>query len=538
MRHLFRGFFAGWLCLALGVTLAQATERSEGCAVAGVVTDHRGSPIAHAIVSIFRDGDEKEVLVTASSDRSGRFALARLTPGVYRLLAAARGFQTLISEPTALAPGQTSQMRLTLRPVPDARATGVNPVKYQNRRNRGIFNATASETPDAVRPGAPLWQGTALIGSTGYDSQMTAEVTPGVDVGAYLRRDWEGRSVTIGGALRYSAGQHRGRIRWQTDQVTADPVTAGPVTAGPVMASPAAPVPGGPFFRHDLQAADTWQITDRLQVLYGFDYLRVGRRQEDVWQPRLAARWQPCTAVQVHTALTSDGQSFPAWVDPERPLLTDDFPAPPARLALVDERPVLARNLRVEAGVAWQMDPRTTVQVYAYQDWLDGHPLALDGRVLSRLDGRAHGTAVIVTRRLRPHLAVTTGYAAGRTATRPEDEGFAASTWPPGAYHVLTVVAETVFPGPETRIQVGYRSAWGHPVHAIDPFTGRLPFTDAGLNFRIIQALPGWIFLPGRWEAVVEGRNLDERRSEVTGLGAAFGFPHRRTVRGGLRFRF
>ncbi len=528
MRHLFRGFFAGWLCLALGVTLVQATERSEGCAVAGVVTDHRGSPIAHAIVSIFRDGDEKEVLVTASSDRSGRFALARLTPGVYRLLAAARGFQTLISEPTALASGQTSQMRLTLRPAPDARATGVNPVKYQNRRNRGIFNATAttSETPDAVRPGPPLWEGTALIGSTGYDGQVTAEITPGLDVGAYLRRDWEGQSVTIGGALRYSAGQHRGRIRWQTDQVMADP------------ALPAGPAPGGPFFRHDLQAADTWQLTDRLQVLYGFDYLRVGRSQEDVWRPRLAAHWQPCTSVQLHTALTSDGQSSPAWVEPERPLLTDDFPTPPAHLALVDERPVLARNLRVEAGIAWQMDARTTVKVYAYQDWLDGHPLALEGRVLSRLDGRAHGTAVIVTRRLRPRLAVTTGYAAGRTATRPESAGLAVSTWLPGAYHVVTVVAETVFPGAETQVQVGYRSAWGHPVHAIDPFTGRLPFTDAGLNLRIIQALPGWMFLPGRWEAVIEGRNLDERRSEVTGLGAAFGFPHRRTVRGGLRLRF
>ncbi len=530
MRHLFRGFFAGWLCLALGVTLAQATERSEGCAVAGVVTDHRGSPIAHAIVSIFRDGDEKEVLVTASSDRSGRFALARLTPGVYRLLAAARGFQTLISEPTALASGQTSQMRLTLRPAPDARATGVNPVKYQNRRNRGIFNATAttSEAPDAVRPGTPLWQGTVLIGSTGYDSQVTAEVTPGVDVSAYLRRDWEGQAVTIGGALRYSAGQHRGRIRWQTDQVTADPV----------MSSPAAPVPGGTFFRHDLQAADTWQLTDGLQVLYGFDYVRVGRSHADVWRPRLAAHWQPCPSVQVHTALTSDGQVSPTWADLERPLLTDDFPTPPARLALVDERPVLARNLRVEAGLAWQMDARTTVRVYAYQDRLDGHPLALEGRVRSRLAGRAQGTAVILTRRLRPRLAVTTAYAAGRTVTLPESEGLAAPAWLPGAYHVVTVVAETVFPGAETQVQVGYRSAWGHPVHAIDPFTGRLPFTDAGLNFRIIQALPGWMFLPGRWEAVIEGRNLDERRSEVTGLGAAFGFPHRRTVRGGLRFRF
>ncbi len=525
MQHLFRVFFAAWFCLVLGVTLVQGTERSEGCTVAGVVTDHRGSPIAHAIVSIFRDGDEKEVLVTASSDRSGRFSLSRLTPGVYRLLAAARGFQTLISEPTALIPGQTSQMRLILRPAPDPKVTGVNPVKYQNRRHRGIFNATAttSETPDVVQPDAPLWHGTALVGSTGYDSQVTAEVTPGMDVGAYLRRGWQGQSVVLGGALRYSAGQHRGRLRWQTDQVTANPASS-------------SPAPGVPFFRHDLQAADAWQLTDRFQVIYGFDYVRVGRSQEDVWRPRLAAHWAPCPAVQVHTALTSDGQAFPTWVDPEQPLLTDDFPTPPARLALMDERPVLARNLRAEAGVAWQVDARTTVNVYAYHDRLDGHPLALAGTVLSRLDGRAHGTALIVTHHLRPRLAVTTAYAAGRGTTLPD--ATAPATWLPGTYHVVTVLAEATFPSSETQVQVGYRSAWGGPIHAIDPFAGRLPFTDTGLNVRIIQTLPGWMLLPGRWEAVVEGRNLDERRSEVTGLGAVSGFPHRRTVRGGLRFRF
>ncbi len=525
MQHLFRGFFAAWLCLVMGITLAQGTERSEGCTVAGVVTDHRGSPIAHAIVSIFLDGSEKEVLVTASSDRSGRFSLSRLTPGVYRLLAAARGFQTFISEPTALAPGQTSQMRLILRPAPDPKVTGINPVKYQNRRHRSIFNATAtnSETPDSVRPAPPLWHGTALVGSTGYGTQVTAEVTPWMDVEAHLRRDWEGQSIILGGALRYSAGQHRGRIRWQTDQVTANPV----------MSSPA---PGVAFFRHNMQAADAWQLTDRFQVIYGFDYVRVGSSQEDAWQPRLAAHWVPCPAVRVHTALTSDGQASPTWVDPEQPLLTDDFPTPPARLVLMDERPALTRNFRAEAGVAWQVNARTTVNVYAYHDRLDGHPLALAGTVLSRLDGRAGGTALIVTHRLRPRLAVTTAYASGRAATLPD--AAAPATWLPGAYHVVAVLAEATFPGSETQVQVGYRSAWGHPIHAIDPFTGRLPFTDTGLNFRIIQALPGWVLLPGRWEAVVEGRNLDERRGEVTGLGAAFGFPYRRTVRGGLRFRF
>ncbi|MGQ9897813.1 MAG: carboxypeptidase-like regulatory domain-containing protein [Acidobacteriota bacterium] len=537
MQCFFRSFFAGWLCLTLGVTLAQATEPSQRCTVAGVVTDHRGSPITHAIVSIFQDGDGKQGRMTAFSDRRGGFQLSQLAPGVYRLLATARGFQTLISEPTALTPGQTSQIHLTLRPAPSA--GDVNPVKYQNRRNRSIFNATAASSEvSGLLPDTPQWQGTALLGSVGHETQMTVEATPTMDVGAYLRRDWEGQATTLGGALRYLVGRHCGRFWWQTDHVRADSVETPPAGDGSV--------PSRSFFRHELQAIDAWQVNDKLQLLYGFDYLRIGHSPEDVWRPRLVIHWQPRSDVRIHTALTADGQTTPTWLGPESRLLNEDFPAPPIRLAMVADRPVPARNLRIEAGVAWQPEPQTTVKVYAYQDRLGDHPLALEGRVLFRLDGHARGTALMVTHHLRPRLAVTTAYAAGRATTQPltlpaagtRPATEAPQTHPFSTYHLITVVAETMFPGSETHVQVGYRHAWGDPIHAIDPFAGRLPFVETGLNFRLIQSLPGWIFLPGRWEAVVEGRNLGKQRSEVTGLGAASGFPYRRTLQGGLRFRF
>lgn len=550
MHTIFRGFLIGWL-LAVGFTSVHGTERSEGCTVVGVVTDHHGKPIVHAIISIFREGDEKEALVTASSDRSGKFSLSQLTPGVYRVLAAARGFQPLISEPTALQSGQTSQVRLTLRPAPDATAAGINPVKYQNRRNRGIFNVTAAPSgapPDApeLAPAladVPAWHGTALVGSTGYATHLTAAITPTVDIGAWLQRDWEGQAVTLGGALRYLFKQHRGYLRWQTSQALASPVLIGPAHA-PAATTTQPPPNAQPVRQQDIQVADAWQMTDSLQLLYGFDYLRVKDGAEQVWRPRLAAHWQPCSEVRFHTALTADGQPSPAWLSPEHSVPPDAFPPLPARWPQVDGRPVPARHLRVEAGAAWQPSTKTTVKVYAYQDWLDQHPLVLDGYTVSRLNGRTQGAAVLLTYRLRPRLAVTTAYAAGQAATLGAGAGQTvaaeppAAVWQPSTWQVITIVAETVFPGSETRLQVGYRGAWGRPIHAIDPFTGRLPFTDAGLSFNLIQPLPGWVFLPGRWEAVVEARNLNEQRSEVTGLGALSGFPYRRTVRGGLRFRF
>ncbi len=524
MRYLLSGCL---LSLALvAAAPAAATERAAACSVTGLVTDHRGAPIPYAIISLFREGEEKEALVTASSDRSGKFSLSRLSPGVYRFLAAARGFQTLISERTELLPGRPSQVSFTLRPTPDAKTSGVNPVKYQNRRSRGIFNAapTAGDAP----PGrvARDWRATALLGSSGYDAQLLAEALPELEVGALARRDWAGQSLTIGGALRYTLERHSLLAR----------VTSSAAIAGPAPDAPRHPEARVHELRvHELRVADAWQATPALQLAYGFDYVQIGRTGEDAWRPRLSARWQPRPALQAQVALTADGQSLPDWTTPERPLFASDFPMPPARLAADESGPALARNLRAEAGVVWRLSRQATVQAFACRDWLDGHALALTRQRVERVDGRAAGGGLVATYHPRRRLTMTAAYAAGRA---PAAARAAAAARPMTTYHIVAIVAEAALPMRGTQLTVGYRAAVGNPVHAIDPFAARLPFADSGLSFAFIQALPGWLGPLGRWEAVLEGRNLDERRGEVGGLGTTLGFPQRRIVRGGLRMRF
>ncbi|MFQ3582689.1 MAG: carboxypeptidase-like regulatory domain-containing protein, partial [Chloracidobacterium sp.] len=362
MRYPFRGLLMSFTLVALLLVTPSATSateaaanRSEGCSVTGLVTDHRGVPVAYAIISMFRDGDEKEALATASSDRSGKFFLSRLAPGAYRFLAAARGFQTLISDRTELTPGSPAQMTLTLRPAPDGKHSSVNPVKYQNRRNRGIFNAA----PVAGEAPALAWQAAAMVGSSGYDTQVALEAAPGLEVGFLLRRDWEGRATTFGGALRYTTENHHAIVRSLASQVNGQVIGDPSLTSGGWDKASAF----GLFRRHEVQAADAWQVTPELQLTYGFDYIQIGRSGEDAWLPRLAAHWQPCAQLQFHTALTADGQSTPDWTNPESLLFPSDFPNPPQRLALQGDTPVIARNLRTEVGVAWRAAPKTTVKV-------------------------------------------------------------------------------------------------------------------------------------------------------------------------------
>ncbi|OYT69751.1 MAG: hypothetical protein CFK52_13020 [Chloracidobacterium sp. CP2_5A] len=523
MRCLLCGFLSSLLLVAVAAATAAATERAEACSVTGLVTDHRGAPVPHAIISLFRDGEENKVLVTASSDRSGKFFLSRLSPGVYRFLATARGFQTLISERAELLPGRPAHVSFTLRPAPDAKAFGINPVKYQNRRNRGIFNAA----PAADSAAAADWRVTALVGSSGYDAQVSVEVSPELEVGALLRRDWEGQATAIGGALRYAPDRHRLMIRATSSQAISAP-------RAPGEASPGEPALGAAR-RYELRVADAWQATPTLQLAYGFDYVQVGRASEDAWLPRLAARWQPCASLQAHAALTPDGQAAPDWTAPEQPLFASDFPTPPALLAADENGPALARHLRAEAGLAWRLSPKAAVSVFVYQDRLEGHALALEEQPVERVDGRAQGSGLVVAYHPHRRLTITTAYALGRA---PAGARAADAARPMTTYQVVAVVAEMAFPARGARLAIGYRGATGNPIQAIDPFAARLPFTDSGLSFAFAQAIPSWLAPLGRWEAIIEGRNLDERRGELAGLGAMFGFPQRRIVRGGLRMRF
>ncbi|MCS7080287.1 MAG: carboxypeptidase-like regulatory domain-containing protein [Chloracidobacterium sp.] len=520
MRYLIGGFLLSLVLLAAGPATVAASKRSEGCRVTGVIMDSHGTPIAHAVVSLLRDGNDQEVVVTTASDRNGRFTLSRLSPGLYRLLAAARGFQTLMTERLTLTPGDATPMRLTLRPAPDAKTSGVNPVKYQNRRHRSIFNAA----PAAAASASPSLQTTFLAGSPGYSAQAVAEVRPGLEVGALLRRDWAGRNTMVGGAVRYVTDQHQVIVRMATDRITL-------ANLSPDEAPPAPPV----FFRRTTtQAADAWQVTEALQLVYGFDYIQMGRAQATAWQPRVAAHWRPCPSLHFHTALTADGRATPDWVGAEGVLFAEDFPTPPTPAAGDADGLVATRALRAEFGVAWRFSPKVTAQTFAYQDWLDGRAWPAAAQMAARMNGRAQGGGGVVAYRPHHRLTISTAYAAGRAPAVAPDSGSRTAT----TYHVVAVVAETFLPATGTRLSIGYRGATGAAVHAIDPLTARLPWTESGLSFAFVQALPAWLTPLGRWEAVVEGRNLDERRGEITGLSAQFGLPYRRLVRGGLRVRF
>jgi hypothetical protein len=75
-------------------------------------------------------------------------------------------------------------------------------------------------------------------------------------------------------------------------------------------------------------------------------------------------------------------------------------------------------------------------------------------------------------------------------------------------------------------------------VFAIDPFAGRMSVYDPNINVYVTQELPNF-GLPGRWEALVDVRNLLNQALGVEDGGLQLARAGaRRTVRGGLAFRW
>ena len=109
LNHATRWLIAGCLVLlstSLAASSAQAAE-DHTAALAGRVLDPLGGAIANAKVTLMRDG---QPVTDASSDASGRFALAATDAGRYRVHVEAQGFTSKDTDPVFVAVGEQATL--------------------------------------------------------------------------------------------------------------------------------------------------------------------------------------------------------------------------------------------------------------------------------------------------------------------------------------------------------------------------------------------------------------------------------------------
>ncbi|MBO0724469.1 MAG: TonB-dependent receptor [Blastocatellia bacterium] len=312
-----------------------------------------------------------------------------------------------------------------------------------------------------------------------------------------------------------------------------------------------------------VSATDSWQVFRPLLLIYGFDYSRfVGDiNNRDSVLPRLAVQYSPSSRVRVNAAVTpgSDQRlNSPEGFNSEN--IQASFESAPAEVASNTDSPIPDRSQRFEIGVERALGQGdTSIEASVFYDLISGHGVGLlalpleaspetqvtleqVANQITAMNGAARGVRVMLNHRVNNHLTASAGYSFGR-GSRLNDEPISQVTpselFRGGFFQVATAKLDLDFTERTgTRVSTVIRLSPSAVVFAIDPFAGRMSVYDPNINVYVTQELPSF-GLPGRWEALVDIRNLLNQGLGVEdgGLQLARAYA-RRTVRGGLAFRW
>ena len=570
---------------------ASATEVYAGgrvATVSGSVRDHKGNPIAGAVVSLIKDG-ASEVIKQVRSAGDGTF-VARIAPGRYTLRAIAEGFSAVLFDSVQVKSADEIIYRFNLEPIGSGRTAPERRKDRDDRKwmlrsrsgSRSIFQAGEGEDETV---NAALAAQHDLEASAGEPYNVVAvETEDGTGYGARTQGVVETYVATSSGTnshtftgLNFALAQPLNR---RVDLIFAGQTGTGRRAPQRLEAAAAIratarhrlglTVSGGALNRYaatrgagreslgqlSLRAVDEWVVRDGVVIVLGLDYSRfVGAGNDSSISPRLGFQFDVGPRTRVRAAFAppagdwaSAAQSVADFED-SQVIFREPISTP---VAYVDGRAVMERSHRLEFGVERVLDNESSVEATAFFDTTSNRGVGLFATPLSAFSGEggapllsvanqqgaARGLRVVYTRRVSRILNASAGYAVGlgqqvsaRGVTNPSD-AFDTGLFQSAAFE-MSANLDT-----GTRVRTVFRFSPRATIFAIDPFAGRLAVYDPSLSILITQELPTF-GLPVRAQAVIDARNLlDTQTSVEDGETFISVDAARRSLRGGISVRF
>ena len=582
-----RRAFAFSLSLIAMVSLssagALAANSSKSLAtITGTVRDHKGNPLAGALVSLVREG--VKTVKEAKTDREGHF-VAKVLPGRYGIKAIADGFSEVVFTSIDVKASQELVYRFNLEPVGSGntlpeRRRDRDDVKWTLRSangKRSIFNAQEGEDSaiatvtdaQAAEAAGPMESAPEIPAENDSDSK----VRPRGVVETYFANNRFAQSyvgfnfavatpVSEDLELIFSGqtgiGDGPERVEATTRFRLGDRHRVG-LTASGVRYE--APVWTNRLVDHanlhgqlSLRAVDEWIVRDGIVIVMGLDYSRfIGAGGASAFTPRFGVQFDANARTRVKAAFASageeDGIQSVATFENEQVVFRGQAARP---IAYVDGQAVLERSHRLEFGVERVLDNNSSVEATAFFDTtsgrgvglLSGPATAFSGRAgdpfidIANQQGSSRGMRVVYTRRLNRVWSASAGYAFGR-GQQLAGSSFSspAELFENGLFQTAALQLGAGF-RTGTQVRTVLRFSPEATVFAIDPFAGRLGVYDPSLSIQVTQELPSF-GLPVRAEAILDARNLlDAQISSDNGEILTFIGNNRRSVRGGISVRF
>lgn len=572
------------LCLDVQTAVAKKTTLGT---VTGAVVDHRGNPVAGAVISLLRDGAAKVVKQTRS-DAQGRFT-ARIAPGTYGITAIANGFSEVVFSSVEVRASQELIYRFNLEPIgsgktlPERRKDrdDVRWTLRSTQSRRSIFQAqegddseiqavlgiepsnesVATETPSEVvqisaeDPDADSQSRLKGVVETYFASDANGVSYPGLNFALASAANSGFDFIVVGqtGVGVNAPERLEASTRFRVGDRHRLGLAAGAVRFG--TSSWSTTVSGNPdrLGQFSVRAIDEWIVRDGIVVVLGIDYSRfIGAGGARSLNPRVGLQFDANARTRVKAAFAPGGdegytQSIAAFEGAQ--IAFAELNKHP--VALIDGRAVMERSHRLEFGVERVVDNESNFEATAFFDTTSGRgvgllstPLgAFSGAAGQRLinvanqQGESRGMRVVYTRRLSRVWSASAGYSFGRGQRLANDFSQPADIFESGFFQTGALQLGGGFDS-GTTIQTVLRFSPNATVFAIDPFAGRLAVYDPSLSIQVTQDLPSF-GLPVRAEAVIDARNLlDLQASTENGETLTQLSTGRRSVRGGISVRF
>lgn len=583
MRRAF-SFSLSWIALvSIMAGLAQAAPPSKSLGtITGTVKDHKGNPLAGALVSLLREG-AKQTVKEARTDEKGNF-IAKVLPGRYGIRAIATGFSEVVFSSVEVKASQELVYKFNLEPVgygntlPERRRDrdDVKWVLRSAQTRRSIFHVDEGEDPtvEAVKETeAQIADASTMeTAPTGTAEANETKIRPRGVVETYFASNAFGSYPGLNFALatpvsenvelifsgQTGLGDAPERVEATTRIRIGDRHRVGVTAAGlrfetPVWTSKIN-AQDALHGQVSLRAVDEWIVRDGIVIVMGLDYSRfIGAGGADAITPRFGIQYDVNARTRVKAAFASggdeDGIQSVARFEDEQVVFRGDVHRP---VAFIDGQAVLERSHRLEFGIERVLDNSSNVEATAFFDTTSGRGVGLlslpatafagtsgaEFLQVANQQGSSRGMRVVYTRRLNRVWTASAGYAFGR-GQRLSASGFStpAELFENGLFQTAALQLGAGF-DTGTQVRTVLRFSPEATVFAIDPFAGRLGVYDPSLSIQVTQELPSF-GLPVRAEAILDARNLlDAQANSENGDVLTFVGTTRRSVRGGISVRF
>lgn len=531
-------------------------------AIAGIIRDVQGQPIAGALVKLIDLTLGGSTLRSIPSDERGNFYARNILPGAYQLRVEARGFMSAV-KPIEVRPDVVLTLTFELKrvgtlasqrldrddyrwlvrgvPRPVLRLHGQDEPATEMAADSHRLLSQARRVNGVVQfvGGVSLGDLGSGPGYAGVNFAMAGQAAPNLDlvfVGQIANRvGWPHRFELVGSTYAGDTHQLTARLGYVKFETLRQ----------------AFPTPD--FNQLSLAVVDAWQVVGPVVLVYGVDLTRFsGLDTHWVASPHLGVTWKASADTQL------SAQYFPASVGdmlPQGQFKYEGgqvtFLAPERHL--VPGRSVLAeRNRRLQVAIERQLDEASRVEAAFFFDEFAGRslgvlamPIEAAGswdRVWSSVawPGQTRGARLTYKRQLTSFLTGLVGYSVGQ-GQRVRSDGVEDPAWlfREASFQILSVQVEANVTRTGTRLATTYRLGSEDTLFGLDPFYGHLDVFDPNLNIALTQELPDWSILPGRWEAGVDARNLlNQPEGGAEGGRLVLVGRARRTIRGSVSVRF